>query len=90
MKDVKNREQLESYDSDAEDMKEFCSQEEIDSILMQQMCPFCLSKIEVTNELLLNLSCSSCYAFFNSTHHLENNVEENDKTNVKDIHDDLF
>ena len=90
MKDVKNREQLQSYDDGAEDMKEFFSQEEIDSILMQQMCPYCLSKIEVTNELLLNISCNSCYAFFNSTHQLENNVEENDKTNVKDIHDDLF
>jgi hypothetical protein len=72
MKDTANREQLESYDADGESMKDFCEQEEIDSLLMQSMCPFCLRKIEVTNELLLNLSCDSCNSVFNSTYNLEN------------------
>jgi hypothetical protein len=77
MKDTLNREQLESYDADGESMKDFCEQEEIDSLLIQNMCPFCLRTIEVTNELLLNLSCNSCNSVFNSTYNLENEESSN-------------
>lgn len=76
MKEVENRDQLDSYDTEGESIKDFCTQEEIDSLLMQNMCPYCLHKIEITNELFLNLSCDHCDSVINSTYHIENTIDK--------------
>ena len=88
MKETENRDNLESWDPELEDIKEFCSQEEIDSLLMQEMCPYCLDKVEISNELLLNISCATCYSFFNSTNHLDEHLI-NPRENPL-LTDDLF
>lgn len=76
MKEVENRDQLDSFDGEGDTIKDFCTQEEIDSLLMQNMCPYCLHKIEVTNELFLNLSCEQCDSVFNSTYNVENIIDK--------------
>jgi len=79
--------ELRSYSSDGENLKDWMTQNEIDDLLMDDLCPACLSDVEISNELLLNVNCYACSCTFNCT--LE--VDYNASFDVNSVDDkDLF
>lgn len=66
--------ELRSYTSDGEDLKDWMTQSEIDDLLMDDLCPACLSDVEISNELLLNVNCHACSCTFNCTLEVDYNA----------------
>lgn len=63
----KERENLISQGPYGQDLKIDMYQDDLDSIVEQNLCPYCYEDIHITNSLLLNLSCGLCGSVLNST-----------------------
>jgi len=66
------------------------TQEDIDKELFDGTCPVCYDKIELNNELALNICCPSCHCMFNCTELLDEDVDDSLFPNKDNSQLDLF
>lgn len=90
-KDKNNRDNLISFTEDLEELDSFLfPQEDIDKELFDGTCPVCYDKIELNNELALNICCPSCHCMFNCTELLDEDVDDSLFPNKDNSQLDLF
>lgn len=63
--EAKRQKLLSSWDEDGALVSDSFDQDAIDHLLSKGVCPYCSHTVEITNELLLDVTCGICFCTFN-------------------------